>query len=99
MAKKLYPFSMSKHAHDLELARNVLYLNYIDVEGVSPKMEAWAIDRRERLTTILLKSNGCVAWLTGEEYGFVQKVVAWAQSYRVARNDERTAFRIQMGWE
>ena len=99
MASKLYPFSMSKHAHDLELARNVLYLNYIDVEGVSPKMEAWAIDRRERLATILLKSNGYVAWLTGEEYGFVQKVVAWAQSYRVARNDERTAFRIQNGWE
>lgn len=99
MAKKLYPFSMSKHAHDLELARNILYLNYIDVEGVSPKMEEWAIDRRERLTQILLKSNGQVAWLTGEEYGFAQKVVAWATSYRVAKNDERLAFRIQQGWE
>ena len=99
MAKKLYPFSMSKHAHDLELARNVLYLNYIDVDGVSPKMEAWAIDRRERLAAILLKSNGYVAWLTGEEYGLAQKVVAWAQTYRVARNDEAMAKRIQGGME
>ena len=84
---------MKRYAHDLELARNFLYTHYIDVEGVSPKMEAWASDRRERIGNILLKSNGYVAWLTGEEYAFATKVSGWAQMHRTACNDEAMANR------
>ena len=100
MEKKLYPFSMNKHHHSLELARNVLFLNYIDVEGVSPKMEAWARDRRERIAQIIMKADRHnIAWLTGEEYALAQKVISWAGSYRAVREDEWLARRIKMGWE
>ena len=88
MAKKLYPFSMSKHAHDLELARNVLFNYYICNDEASAKLKKWAEDRREKLGNILLKSNGYVAWLTGEEYGLANKAMSWAVSFRVAANDE-----------
>lgn len=93
MAKKLYPFSMSKHAHDLELARDLLFNHYIHGDNVSDKMRLWAEDRREKLGNILLKSNGYVAWLTGEEYGLANKAMGWAICFRVAANDEAMAKR------
>lgn len=84
--EKLYPFSMRKHAHDLELARNLLYNRYICNDNVSEKMREWAEDRRERLGNILLKSNGYVAWLTGEEWELANKAMSWAVSFREAAN-------------
>ena len=94
MATKLYPFSMRKHAHDLELVRNVLFNHYICNEEVSELMRHWAEDRREKLGNILLKSNGIVAWLTGEEYGLANKAISWATNFRVAANDEAQAQRM-----
>ena len=88
MAKKLYPLSMNKYHHSLELARNVLFCQYITEEGVSQKMREWAIDRRERITEIILKADrNNIAWLTGEEYGFAQKVINWATVFRSTRKD------------
>jgi len=92
MAKKLYPFSMNKHHHSLELARNILFCQFITEDNVSPKMRSWAIDRRERITQIIMKADRHnIAWLNGEEYGFAQKVVAWATSFRASMED--------MNWE
>ena len=97
MATKLYPFSMSKHAHDLELARNLLFNHYIHGGNVSDKMRLWAEDRREKLGNILLKSNGYVAWLTGKELQLANKAMAWAISFRIAANDEVKRERIIKG--
>lgn len=91
---KLYPFSMVKHGHDLELARNALYNRYICNDAVSEKLRSWAEEQREKLAVITLKGHGHIAWLTGEELGLAKRAVGWATTLRISANDELARARL-----
>lgn len=82
MAQKKYPFSLRKHAHDLEFRRNRALNEWFDTEDENKK------DRLQKLiddlADILLTfpDNRGVIWLTGKEYGLAIESVNWAQANR-----------------
>ena len=86
---KKYPFSMKRHGHDIELARNLLFSQYIYPDGTSAKLRAWAQDMRDRLGNILSAGVGCnpIVYLTGEEIGLARRAIEWATLFRAARMD------------
>lgn len=72
---KRYPFSLAKHAHDIELAHNYEYCH-----------ENWA--RVEELNDLLLKMrsnadrSGRVTWLEGRDYARAKELTGWAAGFR-----------------
>ncbi len=91
---KLYPFSMKKHAHDIEFRRNRVYNEMRDFEDGDSKISGEDYDKlyalHEELTELLLavmdSPDGRVAWLTGKQYGLAKETVTWAVNERCSRN-------------
>lgn len=90
MATKLYPFSVQKHAHSIEFARNRTRNLMSDIEFDERKAtteEYNALcDRYEALTellrAILDSRDGRIAYLTGPQIGLAKECVAWASNTR-----------------
>lgn len=70
---KMYPFSMAKNAHTIELVRNNLYLND-------------ETEKFEEVTQILLiltgSSNGRIAWVDGKTLAKAKEIVAYGNCLR-----------------
>lgn len=88
---KTYPFSMSKHAHDIEYYHNHLYNTMRDMEnGEIPWDEARYDAMREMydgkladlMDAIYACRNPYVVQLTGEQIGLAKKIVFWASESR-----------------
>ena len=82
--EKLYPFSMRKHAHDLEYRRNRL-TNVLSLENtLSLEEEAFMNAEREMLGHILTMYQNpyCIVFLNGREYQVAINAVGWAESNR-----------------
>jgi hypothetical protein len=94
MAKqKLYPFSLSKHAHDIEFFRNRVFIILREMESGERPMDNQMYDKLsdlydgplEELSEALYNSrDGYICWLTGKQIGLAKKCVAWAHETRVA---------------
>lgn len=87
MTTKRYPFSLRKHAHDLEFRRNRAKneLGRKMTEGTLKKGEEERylklIDDLAEITLTYPDGNG-VVWLTGKQYGLAVESVGWANSMR-----------------
>jgi len=96
MARKqrLYPFSMQKHAHDIEFmcnrVRNIMY----DMEAGDIPYNEKEYDKLEEkfdkltalLSSVLSNSrDGRISWLTGPEIALAKEAVVWAEHERVKR--------------
>lgn len=94
MAVKRYPFNWSAHAHDIELRRDVAFLDMRAMsDGEAPydaaryaKLEKLREDLLALLDTAMLSSeDGRIAWFTGPQIGLMKETVAWAANYRADR--------------
>lgn len=90
---KMYPFSVTKHAHDIEFYRNRLFNTMKDMESGEIKMDCDRYDRiydmyygplEELYDAILSSRDGRVAMLTGTQIALAQKIVIWASETRAA---------------
>ena len=88
MKTKLYPFSVQKHAHDIDYYRYFLMNRIYTPEeyGLTAEQVAKYEDRLEDvnavLTAIMSTSDGKVAWLTGKQYGLAHEITFWAGEAR-----------------
>lgn len=89
--QKLYPFSMEKHAHDIELVRNRAKNRMYAMEGGEFPMDSKEYDFLEiqvkRLTELLLavmdgSRDGRISYITGPQIGFAKEVVFMAAEIR-----------------
>lgn len=89
---KLYPFSMAKHAHDVEYRRNRVkneLCDYFDGElKLSDKDFNKLCELEQNLTELLQamlnSSNGRVCYLTGKQIGLAKECVEWARNSRAS---------------
>lgn len=90
MAAKLYPFSVQKHAHDIEFAKNrtrnlMSEIEFDEREATAEEYNALC-DRYEALTGLLLavldSRDGRIAYLTGPQIALAKECVAWASNTR-----------------
>lgn len=87
---KLYPFSVRKHAHDIELRNNRVWNTLRDMESGEIEWDEKKYDTltahqekvQELLDVILSSGNGYVVYLTGEQIGLAKEIVAWASGVR-----------------
>ena len=84
---KKYPFSLNRHAHDLEFRRNramnELYdkqMNNTLKDGEEERFQKLIDDLAEILLTFPDGNN--VVWITGKQYGLARESVAWAEAMR-----------------
>ena len=88
---KLYPFSVQKHAHSIELYYNHVKNTLADMEAGEIPMDRARYDRLadfldEKLlplyTAMFDSRDGRWVYLTGEQIGLANKIVAWASERR-----------------
>lgn len=93
MSTKTYPFSVRKHAHDIEYYHNHLFNTIHDMEVGTIPMDKERYDRMsdmyygplmELYEKVLTEGNGYTVQLTGAEIGLAKKIVAWASESRAA---------------
>lgn len=93
---KTYPFSVAKHAHDIEYRYNFVYNRVYDSEGEhgwTAEQVARGEEELDRLNdlrqSLLFNGDGRVAWLTGKEYGLAKECVIWATERRAYHAEQR----------
>lgn len=88
---KLYPFSVQKHAHDIEFRKNRIFCQIHDVCCGETLMSEWEYQQLERLydelatllNAVLYNSrDGKVVYLTGSQIRLAKETVLWAKSVR-----------------
>ena len=93
--KKLYPFSLTKHAHDIEYRYNRLKNTRDDYFAGMIQMTIKQFDKLEAdfqavknayHTILNTFSNGFTVWVDGETIATLKKCVAWAEAERSNRN-------------
>ena len=91
MAEKTYPFSVQKHAHDIEYYHNHLYCTMCDMENGTIPMDQKRYDKiydmlygpLEELYEMMFTSrDGRVVYLTGKQIALAKKIVFWASESR-----------------
>lgn len=87
---KRYPFSLQKHAHDIELMKNVAYNTMHDLQmqdsDKANKYEQIYRELSALLTAMLDNSrDGKVTFLTGKEIGKAKEMVFMANEYRMSK--------------
>lgn len=91
MKEKLYPFSIQKHAHDIEYYHNHLWNTMKDMERDIIPMNAERYDRiydfyygelMELYEKMFDSRDGYVTYLTGKQIGLAKKIVVWASERR-----------------
>lgn len=88
-----YPFSMQKHAHDIEFRKNRIFNEMHDMEmGEIPwdeeiynKMEALLDKLKDLLDAVLNSRDGKVSFLTGPQIKLAKETVLWAENERGQR--------------
>lgn len=87
MSKKLYPFSMRKHGHDLEFRRNRA-MNELwakqdagTLSAAEERQYEELIDRLAEITLHYPDSNGIV-WLNGRDWALAHESMMWAEAER-----------------
>lgn len=90
---KTYPFSVQKHAHDIELYRNHLYSTMRDMEdgeiAWDDKFVDWYEafyygDLQDLYEMMFSSRDGRVVYLTGKQIGLAKEIVTWASNRRAA---------------
>ncbi|MBP3653186.1 MAG: hypothetical protein J6J78_08990 [Clostridia bacterium] len=87
---KKYPFSVRKHAHDIEFRINRVWLEMHDMESGEIEWDEATYDKLDKLhddllalrDSIMYNGDGYVAFLTGKEIGLAKETVAWASGTR-----------------
>jgi len=86
---KLYPFSVQKHAHDIEFRRNRVFNQIHDCDGETllsnqefEQLENLYDRLTDLLQAVLNSRDGKVAYLTGPQIGLAKETVMWARSAR-----------------
>ena len=91
MTRKLYPFSLTKHAHDIEFRYNRLknmesdyfagdlQLTKAEYDSLQKELELVTKAYHTILTTF---SDGRVVWVDGATLGILKECVAWATTER-----------------
>ena len=91
MSAKTYPFSVQKHAHDIEYYHNHLYCLMRDMESGEIPMDSARYDRifeffygelMELYEMMFNSRDGRVVYLTGKQIGLAKKIVIWASERR-----------------
>ena len=92
MATKTYPFSVQKHAHDIEFYRNRLFNTMRGMESGEISMDSKRYERicdmyegplEELIDAVRFNtSDGIVAYLTGSQIALAKKIVMWASETR-----------------
>ena len=88
--EKMYPFSVTKHAHDIEFRRNRVKNEICDFENGNSSLNKDSFEQlinlESDLTELLLamhdSNNGRVCYLTGKQIGLAKETVAWACNMR-----------------
>lgn len=87
--EKRYPFSVQKHAHDIEFRRNRVANSIDDMCYGEIEWDEDEFDRLEKLRDALddlmlavMNGDGRVAWLTGSLFGLAKETVEWARMTR-----------------
>ena len=89
--EKTYPFSVAKHAHDIEYYHNHLYNTMRDMESGETPMDAARYDKISEmyhgeladLYEMMFNSrDGWVVYLTGKQIALAKKIVHWASESR-----------------
>ena len=93
--QKLYPFSLVKHAHDIEFRYNRLKnteCDYFDGEIQLTNEEFDRLEAELKAVTeayeIILNthSDGKVVWVDGQTLAILKKCVLWADNERANKN-------------
>lgn len=89
---KLYPFSIQKHAHDIEFYRNRLFNIMHDMESGEIPMDTKRYNRimdmyegalEELYDAVRFSTrDGHIAWLTGAQISLAKRIVFWASNER-----------------
>ena len=104
---KTYPFSVRKHAHDIELYHNVLYNTMCDMQSGEIPMDSKRYDKIEAMyygplmelyERMFDSRDGVVVYLTGPQISLAKKVVFWAENYRADRSEQRKVQEREKKW-
>lgn len=88
---KTYPFSVAKHAHDIEFYRNKLYNTMRDMENNEIPMDRkqykaisdmYYGELQELYEMMFNSRDGRIVYLTGKQIGLAKKIVEWARNTR-----------------
>ena len=91
MKEKMYPFSVAKHAHDIEFYRNRLYCILTDMENGDKPMDKkrynslsnfYYNELQELYLAMFNSRDGKVVYLTGKQISLAKKIVTWASNKR-----------------
>lgn len=91
MKEKMYPFSVAKHAHDIEFYYNRLYNTMRDMESGEIPWDAKRYDSicdmyygelKELYEMMFNSRDGRIVYLTGKQIGLAKKIVEWASNTR-----------------
>lgn len=89
---KTYPFSITKHGHDIELYHNRLFNTMCDMESGEIPYDAKRYEAIHdmyygplmELMEAVHGSYTPIAQLTGEQIGLAKRIVTWASETRAA---------------
>lgn len=85
--EKLYPFSMVKYGHNIELAYNHQWLICREMEDHEREWDDKAFEWLDTLSEVYASAMGhMIYWATGKEYGVLKEASVWAECYRDRRN-------------
>lgn len=87
---KTYPFSLTKHAHDIELYANRIKNTMYSMESGEIPMDGKRYDKLEAmyygplmdLRDAIYGSRSPIAQLTGPQIGLAKRIVFWASETR-----------------
>ena len=99
---KTYPFSLPKHAHDIEFYHNRVFNTMSDMESGEIPMDTARYNELydlyygplAELMDVIYGSRSPVAQLTGPQIGLAKEIVAWAHETRSASCIERGRYDL-----
>lgn len=81
--EKLYPFSMRKYGHNIELAYNRQYIIINEMQDGEREWDDKAIEYYDTLSEVYANAMGhAIYWCNGKEYGILKEASVWADYYR-----------------
>ncbi len=83
---KRYPFSGTKHAHDIDFRCNRCFNEMCDMDSGIANYDETRYSALEKLygqlSDLLSEMHEGIVWLTGKQYGLAQECVLWAAHQR-----------------
>ena len=88
--EKLYPFSVRRNGHNIELAYNHQWLICREMEDGEREWDNRAFEQMERISEAYCAITPCgadgIAWVNGKTYAVLKDASDWAVCYRDSRN-------------